>query len=72
MTGRRKALSVTALCVLVAGGAAAWSLAPAKVRADTPVTAPVPVPRDPWANGPVDRDYMIQGVLDYRSDSAHR
>jgi hypothetical protein len=29
-----------------------------------------PVPLDLWAKGPVDRDYLVKGVLDYCSDSA--
>jgi len=71
MTRRRKALSVATLCVMATAGAAAWTLAPAKVHADTPrVDQPAPV--DPWAKGPVDHDNMVQGVLDYRSDTAKR
>lgn len=68
MTGWRKALSITSLCALVAGGAAAWSLTPATVHADTPM-AVEPTPRNPWAEGPVDRGNMVQGVLDYRTNA---
>ena len=72
MTRRRRALPLAALSVMVVGGAAsAWTLAPAKIRADVPrVTDPAPV--DLWAKGPVDRDNMVQGVLDYRSEKAMR
>jgi len=72
MTRRRKALSFAALCLVVMGGAAsAWTLAPAQVRADAPrVTDPAPV--DLWAKGPVDRDNMVRGVLDYRSETPKR
>jgi hypothetical protein len=75
VTARRKALSVTAMAMLIAGGAAAWALAPARVSANTrTATATVAeAPRlDPWAKGPIDRDYMVKGVLDYRSDGARR
>jgi hypothetical protein len=73
MTKRRKLLSAAAGCVLAAGGAAAWALAPAPSTARTPaIAAPETVPLDPWAKGPVDRDYMVKGVLDYRSDAAQR
>ena len=69
MTARRKTLSVAALGVLVAGGAAAWTLTPTRVRADPPATAVArAVPVDPWSRGPVDRDNMVRGILDYRSD----
>ena len=71
MTTRRKALSATALCVLVAGGGVAWTLTPSKVEAVTPVVMQ-PARPDPWTKGPVDRDYMVQGILDYRSDQARR
>ena len=70
---RRRALSVAALCMAAMGGAAsAWTLAPTTARADGPrLTEPAPI--DFWAKGPVDRDNMVQGVLDYRSDaSKHR
>jgi hypothetical protein len=70
MTRRHRALSLAALCVMVVGGgASAWTLAPANVRADTPRMAE-PAPFAPWAKGPVDRNNMVQGVLDYRSDTA--
>lgn len=69
MTARRKALSLTAICALMAGGAAAWAMTPAKVQADTPIVVK-PAPPDLWAKGPLDRDYMVKGVLDYRSDTA--
>jgi len=70
MTRWRRALSFAALSVVVVGGtASAWTLAPAKVRADAPrVTDPAPV--DLWARGPIDRDNMVRGVLDYRSEPA--
>jgi hypothetical protein len=71
MTRRRKALSLTAICALTAGGAAAWAMTPAKVQAVTPVAAQA-APQDLWAKGPVDRDNMVQGILDYRSDTAQR
>jgi hypothetical protein len=71
MTRRRWALSLAALSVAPMGGASAWTLAPAKVQADTP-RAIVPAPVDAWAKGPVDRDNMVQGVLDYRSQTAKR
>ena len=71
MTARRRALSLAAICSLMAGGAAAWALAPAQVQADTPV-ATQPVVPDLWTKGPVDRDYMVKGILDYRSDTAKR
>ena len=66
----RRILSVTAAGLLLAGGAAAWTLTPAKVHADTPrIEQPAPV--DLWAKGPVDRGNMVQGVLDYRSAPDH-
>lgn len=67
---RRRALSIAALCMAAMGGAAsAWTLAPSKAHADTPrITEPTPI--DPWAKGPVDRDNMVRGVLDYRGDAA--
>jgi len=69
MKPRRKALSVATLSVLVAGGATAWTLTPTRVRADPPgAAATQTVPVDPWAKGPVDRDNMVRGILDYRSD----
>jgi hypothetical protein len=75
MTARRKALAAAAACALIAGGAAAWALAPGPASAGTPaITVPVtPPPRfDPWAQGPLDRDYMVQGILDDRSDKERR
>ena len=62
----RRSLSAVAVGLALAGGAAAWTLAPAKAHADAPrVEQPVQV--DVWARGPVDRGNMVQGVLDYRS-----
>jgi len=71
MIRRRKALSAAALCIMAAGGAAAWTLTPSRVRADTPKVEQH-VLADPWAKGPVDRGNMVQGVLDYRSDRVRR
>jgi hypothetical protein len=68
----RRTWSVGAVCALVAGGAAAWALTPTKVHADPPVTLAQPAAADPWAKGAVDRGNMVQGVLDYRSDTAAR
>lgn len=72
MTRRQRwALSLTALSVAALGGASAWTLAPARAHADTP--RPIePAPIDRWAKGPVDRDNMVQGVLDYRSGTTKR
>lgn len=70
MTGWRKALSIASVCALLAGGAAAWSLTPAKVHADALATIE-PAPRDPWAEGPMDRGNIVQGVLDYRTSASH-
>jgi hypothetical protein len=72
MSRRRTALSLTAVCVLTAGGAAAWALTPAKVQAVTPTVVAQPVPQDIWAKGPVDSGNMVRGILDYRSDTAQR
>lgn len=73
MTRRRKTLSVAALSVLLAGGAAAWAFTPARVHADpTNQTAALAAPVDPWTKGPVDRGNMVQGILDYRSDGSAR
>jgi len=69
MTRRRWGLSFAGLSVAAMGGASAWTLAPARVQADMP-RAIEPAPADLWAKGPVDRDNMVQGVLDYRSDAA--
>lgn len=73
MKARRKALSVAALGVLLAGGAAAWAFTPTRAHADpTAQTAALAMPVDPWSKGPVDRDNMVKGILDYRSDTAKR
>ena len=73
MTRRRKTLSVAALSVLVAGGAAAWAFTPTRVHADPPAqTLARAAAVDPWSKGPVDRDNMVQGILDYRSDAKQR
>jgi len=72
MKARRKTLSVAALGVLVAGGAAAWAFTPTRVHADPPAqTLAQAAPVDAWARGPVDRDNMVRGILDYRSDTAN-
>jgi len=73
MIRRRKALSVAALSLLVAGGAAAWAFTPTRAHADPATqTAALAAPSDPWARGPVDRDNMVQGILDYRNDTSAR
>lgn len=73
MTARRKALSLVAMAVLLAGGAAAWALAPAGPKPDAaPVAVAHAAPLDPWTRGPLDHGYMVAGILDYRSDSARR
>ena len=72
MTRRRTALSLTAVCVLTAGGVATWALTPARVQANTPVAVAKPLQADVWARGPIDRDNMVQGIMDYRSDSGRR
>jgi len=73
MTSHRKALSVAALSVLLAGGAAAWAFTPSRAHADPPTQISAQAaPVDPWAKGPVDRDNMVQGILDYRSAAARR
>jgi hypothetical protein len=63
---RVRTMSVAAVSLALAGGAAAWAMVPGKAHADAP-RAVEKAPVDLWAKGPVDRGNMVQGVLDYRS-----
>lgn len=67
---RARFLSVTAASLVLAAGAVAWMLTPAKAHADAP-RVERPAPFDLWAKGPADRGNMVQGVLDDRSASGN-